>query len=289
MNANGFARVSSCGVAPPVTGGAQATCAGSTDRIRLQRAAAAGAEIFKKSESINHQTTPTHMKATKLTTLVSYLGLAALLAAVSACKTEQYAGESTAANLQASGTQIEGIKDKLDAATTSLNGMVNTPTNLPEQFSVYTAAVKDLDATGTDAKAKVAAAREKGNAFFQNWDARTAQIKNEDIKKHSQERKKEVMERFTKIKGSFQQVFDSYQPLMSNLKDIQSALSTDLTTGGVASVKGAADSANKDAEGVKKGLDELATEFKDLGAAMSSMGAAAAAASSTNAPPAATK
>jgi len=56
---------------------------------------------------------------------------------------------------------------------------------------------------------------------------------------------------------------------MSDLRDVQKFLSTDLTTGGLAAIKDTAAKATRDAVPVKKSLDNLSDDFKNLGLSMS--------------------
>ena len=66
------------------------------------------------------------------------------------------------------------------------------------------------------------------------------------------------------------------------MKDIQKALATDLTVGGVNSIKGAAEKANKDAVPLKATTEDLAAQLKDLGAAMQAAAPQAVAAAPGN-------
>jgi chromosome segregation ATPase len=224
----------------------------------------------KTDQNQKHQTET--MKTTRLSTLYSNLLLSALLAGAAGCKTSNYeTANDTASGLQASADRIAAAQGQLDSTLDSLNDLVNSPTNLPAQYAKFSGAVNTLQSSAQDANARVKAMRAKGNDYFKEWDAQSAQIKNEDIKSRSEARKQEMQEKFTKVKLSYTQVSDAYRPFMSNLKDIQTALGTDLTPGGVTAVKGAAQKANEDAVPLKKSVDALAAELKELGAAMSAV------------------
>jgi hypothetical protein len=227
----------------------------------------------------NPETTK-NMKTTKLGNRATTIMLSVLLAAVAGCKTHsnyETAG-ATAEGLQASADKIQTAKGQVDSTLAALNDLVNNPTNLPTQYTTFSSAVTGLQASAKDVNDKVTDMRAKGAAYFQAWDEQAAQIKNEDIKSRSEARKKEVQDQFTKVKLSYTEIGDAYRPFMSDLKDIQTALGTDLTAGGVASVKGAAQKANQDAIPLKQAGDELSAHLKDLGAAMSASTPAPAAA-----------
>jgi uncharacterized protein (DUF3084 family) len=187
------------------------------------------------------------------------------------CKTHsnyETAG-ATAEGLQASADRIQRTKGQLDSVLAALNDLVNNPTNLPAQYTAFSSAVTDLQASGKNVDARVTEMRAKGMEYFKSWDQEVAKIKNEDIKSRSEERKKEVEDQFTKVKMSYTEARDAYRPFMSDLLDIRTALGTDLTTGGVAAIKGAAQKANQDAITLKKAGDDLSAQLKDLGATMS--------------------
>ena len=220
------------------------------------------------------------MKTNKKLNFASYLMLAALLAAAAGCETSNYqTGDATAEGLQASADKIQAAKGQLDSVLAALNDLVNNPTNLPTQYGAFSGAVTDLQASGKNVDARVAAMRAKGTEYFKAWDEQSAQIKNEDIKSRSDARKKEVQDQFTKVKLSYTEARDAYRPLMSDLLDIRTALGTDLTIGGIAAIKGAAQKANQDAIPLKKAGDDLSAQLKDLGAAMSTFTPAPAPAS----------
>jgi hypothetical protein len=56
---------------------------------------------------------------------------------------------------------------------------------------------------------------------------------------------------------------------MADLKDVQTYLATDLTAGGIKTVKNEADKANAAAGPLREAIAELVNEFKTLGVAMS--------------------
>ncbi len=208
-------------------------------------------------------------KTMKMTNFTSSLMLAAMLAAVAGCKTTNYeTGNATAGVLRASADKLQTTKARVDSALAALNDLVDNPVNLPAQYTKYSDAVAGVQASAKDVTAEITDMRAKSTTYFQTWDQEAAQIKNADIRSRSLARKKEVLDRFTKVKLSYTQVSDSYRPFMSDLQDIQTALGTDLTAGGIAAIKEAAQKANRDAIPLKNAGDDLSDNLKDLGTAM---------------------
>jgi predicted nucleic acid-binding Zn-ribbon protein len=212
------------------------------------------------------------MKKSKVVILVSNLALAAVVSAFVGCASGNYEkGAGTATGLTESAEKIAVGNTNIDATLKALNDLVaTTQGDLVPKFKAYNEAVDNLESAAKDVRDKVAKMREKGNAYFLAWDEQLAQIQNEDIKKRSSERKAQVQKEFMDIKQSYAQAQIDFKPFMSNLKDIQTALSTDLTMGGIGAVKGTVEKANQNAVPLKKSLDELSKQFKELGVAMSS-------------------
>jgi len=61
----------------------------------------------------------------------------------------------------------------------------------------------------------------------------------------------------------------AFKPLMSDLRDVQKYLGTDLTQGGISSVKDTVIKANAEASTVKESVNSLAAKFNSLGVSLS--------------------
>jgi chromosome segregation ATPase len=223
------------------------------------------------------------MKTSIAFNVIPPLALAAALTAMVGCATGNYQkGAATGAGLVEAANKIQSGITNIDAVLTSMNNLASSSQgDLEPKYKQFTSDVSDLKASAQNVKDRVAEMRENGSAYFKAWDEQLAQIKNEDIKQQSAARRQAVQKEFTDIKKSYTEVQISFEPFVSNVADIQTALGNDLTTGGVASVKGAMASANKQGAEVKESLNKLAGDFRDLGVAMSSSAPAPA----TNAPP----
>jgi Protein of unknown function (DUF2959) len=211
------------------------------------------------------------MKKTNAVNLITSLTMAALLATLAGCasKGNYEQGAATGSQLVAAADKIVAGTTNIDTTLSSLNDLVNNPSgDLVPKFKTYNDNVNNLKALTENVKQQVTDARVKGNQYFQAWDQQIAAIHNPDIKSASTDRKNAVMKEYSDLKRSFAVVQTSLNPFMSNLTDIQTALSTDLTAGGVASVKGAADAANKHGADLKTSLMQLSADFRTLGTAM---------------------
>ncbi len=212
------------------------------------------------------------MKQSTILILLSYVTMAALATALAGCASNNYEqGAKTGANLTAAADKIAAGNGKIDATMASLNDLISNPQgDLAAKYSKFSDNVNDLQSTADSVDARVNDMQGSSDKYFKAWDEQLAKINNEDIKSESAEQKKAVMDKFSDIKTSYSQAKEAFKPFMSDLKDIQTALGTDLTSSGVTAVASAAKKANKKSVPLKKSLDKLSQQFRDLGLAMSS-------------------
>ena len=212
------------------------------------------------------------MKTKTAVRLVSHLALAAAFVTLAGCASRNYEkGAATSSNLSESATKIGDGRVKINNALAALDDLVDNPHgDLVPKVKKYNDAVSDLETTAHEVGAKVRGMSASGKEYFQNWDQQIAQIKNEDIKNRSTERKAEVQKQLTDVKKSYTQAKMDFTPFMTDLKDIQTALNTDLTSAGIAAIKSTRDKAKADSVPLQKSIDQLITEFRELGVAMAS-------------------
>lgn len=211
------------------------------------------------------------MKKSNLKLLLLQTSAVALAAVLAGCASANYKkGDSAASSLTSAANAITVGQAKIETALTNLNDLVNNPQgDLVAGFNKFNAAVKSLQATSQDVSRRVTEMRKTGNDYFQQWDQQLATIQNEDIKNRSAARKDEMEKKFADVKRSYTEVHLAFEPFLRDLKDIQTALGTDLTSGGVAAIRGVVDKANRDGEVVRSAAQQLSAHFKDLGVAMS--------------------
>lgn len=181
----------------------------------------------------------------------------------------QQAGK-TSTSLQETAKGIDQALLPLDNVVATLADLVNNPQpDITQQFKKYSAAVTKLESLSDDVRDHAAAMRAQGTAYFKNWDLELAKIQNEDIHSRSLDRKNAVAAHFEQVRVSYAQTSTEFAPFMSDLKDIRTALATDLTTGGIASIKDLSGKANAKVMPLRQSLIGLSTDFKTLGVALS--------------------
>ena len=189
------------------------------------------------------------------------------------CASPYRQGDAASASLHRAATEIRAESGAIDATLASLDNLVNNPgPDLRPQFARYSHSLDLLVAASTRAEKSAEVAKQKSADFFESWDKRTADIKFEAVRDQSVSRKTQVSSEFNTVNDRYRENQSVIEPLISYFQDIRTALSTDLTMGGVQSVKTLADNAARNAHKVQTALARLSDELYDSGARMSSIG-----------------
>ena len=203
--------------------------------------------------------------------LSASLAVAVLLMAGCASTTGYDKAADTSTSLEKTAQNIHKGNGQIDAVLFSLTSLVNSPeANIKPQYEKFNSAVSKLESLSNDVNEQAAAMQTQGADYFRNWDIELAKIKNEDIRTRSSDRKNAVAASFDKVRVSYVKTKAAFVPFMSDLKDIRTALATDLTAGGIASIKSVANKANNNVNPLRESLTDLEADFKSLGIALSS-------------------
>ena len=219
------------------------------------------------------------MKNNRILTFIPSVTLAAALVLGAGCASHNYQqGSKTGAALTAAAGKIDDTKTRISAALGALNDLVSNPSgDLSPKFNHFNDSVAALQSSADAANYKFKDLENSGKRYFDEWEKQLAAIQNTEIKNASAARKQDVMQKFLDVRRRYLQVQINLNPFLSDLHDIQTALGTDLTIGGVNSVKDATNKATQDSVPLNASLDQLSAGFKALGSDMSSYGPAASA------------
>lgn len=197
--------------------------------------------------------------------------LAAVVLLMAGCASTGYdkAGH-TSSTIEKTARSIHKGNGQIDSVLLALSSLVNSPeADLKAQFEKFNASVSKLEKLSDDVNAQSVAMQTQGTAYFRSWNEELAKIHNEDIRSRSTDRKNAVAARFEKVRISYARTKADFLPFMSDLKDIRTALSTDLTAGGIASIKSVANKADNNSGPLRTSLTNLEQDFKDLGVSLS--------------------
>jgi hypothetical protein len=207
-----------------------------------------------------------------MNSLIPIISLAASAALLAGCTSSGYRkADQTAASLQEAARGIDDTLPPFDAVLVALNDLVDTPdADIAPQFQAYSSAVSLLETQVQAANVHADAMQQEGLAYFQKWNQERSKIENGRLRIRSLDRKLEVAAEFEAARASYAQFRADFDPFISDLKDIRTALATDLTPGGLESVRSLAGKANTNGPPLRASLVNLSAEFKSLGATLSS-------------------
>ena len=203
--------------------------------------------------------------------LSTSLAVFALLA-FGGCASNRYNDKAanTSSSLNKAAQDVRQGNGQIDAVLIALSSLVDSPAaDLKPQFNKFTAALEKLESLADDVSKQAGAMQGQGANYFRSWDQELAKINNEDIRSRSTERKNAVSARFERVRVTYAQTKSAFAPFLSDLKDIRTALATDLTTGGLASIRTVANQARDKAPPLREALSELELDFQNLGVSLS--------------------
>ena len=231
--------------------------------------------MFGGSAFVNNCVMPTKASTNRhALARVSQISICTVAALVMCgCASTYRQGDAASASLDKAAVEIRAESGAIDATLASLDSLVNKPgPDLRPQFARYSHSLDRLVAASKRAEKSADEAKKKSADFFDSWDKRTADIKYEAVRDQSVSRKTQVSDEFNTVNERYRENQAVIEPLISYLQDIRTALSTDLTMGGIQSVKTLSDNAAQNAQKVQTALARLSDELYTSGARMSSVG-----------------
>jgi chromosome segregation ATPase len=127
---------------------------------------------------------------------------------------------------------------------------------LRPQFEKYKAELAKMEDKARTARDRAVSMREKGQAFFSEWEQHAKSIQNEDIRKEAEKRLAKRRKSYGKILSAMEDAREQLVPFMSDLNDVRKLLESELSSSSVASTKSLIRQANWHGE-----LDRVAAEL----------------------------
>ncbi len=208
---------------------------------------------------------------------LSLIALIVLAASLAGCVTSKSydKGAATSAALQASADAVAQTSTRITDVLGALNNLTYNPAgDLRSQFDAFTDATKKLNDSRVKLDQTVATMQVKATAYLQDWSNRLSTIQNGEIRSRSAARRDDVDHKLATVVTSYQGVKNNIAPFTSDVRDIQTYLGTDLTAGGLGSIKDVVAKTKVDAVPLRDSVKKLQTDFNDLSTALSPMLAA---------------
>ena len=218
------------------------------------------------------------MKTSQIKIISINFALAAVLAVLAGCVSKSYdKGTATATALQNSADAVAQTSGKVNDVLAALNNLTfKSQGDLRDQFDALVSASKNLDSANENLDAKVVQMRDAAVAYAENWTNQIAAIQSPELRQRSTDRMNEVTAKLKDVDSSYEGVKNSFKPFTSDIKDIQTYLGTDLTAGGLNTIKDIVSKTKVDAVPLRDSIKQLQASFSNLSAALSPVLPAAA-------------
>ena len=160
----------------------------------------------------------------------------------------------------------------MDQTMASLKDLFAEPgADLEPQFEHFSSSLDHLISSARRTEHTGRQMQQKSAAYFQAWDQQLQTIDFQHIRDVSEARRTEVTNHVEALNRRYRESQEAVQPLISYLLDIRKALSTDLTAGGLESLKGVIGNANANAAKVQVALSALTTELTNSSTRLASV------------------
>jgi hypothetical protein len=211
------------------------------------------------------------MKTSQIKIISINFALAAVLAVLAGCVSKSYdKGTATATALQNSADAVAQTSGRVNDVLAALNNLTfKSQGDLRDQYDAFVSASKNLDSANQNLDAKVVQMRDAAAAYAENWTNQIAAIASPDLKQRSTDRMNEVTAKLKDVDASYEGVKNSFKPFTSDIKDIQTYLGTDLTAGGLNTIKDIVSKTKVDAVPLRDSIKQLQASFSGLSTALS--------------------
>ena len=211
------------------------------------------------------------MKTSKIKIITTNLALVAALAVLAGCVSKTYdKGAATSASLQSAATATTDTSTKVTDVLGALNNLTfKSEGDLRKQYDAFVSASQKLDKSILTLGEKASAMRDAAAAYSQNWSNQLAAISSEELRVRSTERMNEVTTKLKDMNASYLGVKNSLRPFTTDVKDIQTYLGTDLTAGGLATIKDMVSKTKTDAVPLRDSIKQLQASFSELATTLS--------------------
>lgn len=208
------------------------------------------------------------VKATGTSVLRGLLALTAVC--LLGCHSPGYKkSEVAAGGLQSAASEVQAEIRALELTMGTLNDMLNAPQpDLKVQYKRFSSSLDAFIANSRRAEATGRVMQEKNQAYLQAWDKQISTINYEVVRNASVNRRNEVSNHVDSLTQRYAETHAVVGPLIAYLSDIRTALGSDLTPGGLESVKNIVNHAGENSGKVQTALAKLADELNTSSAVM---------------------
>ena len=165
--------------------------------------------------------------------------VASLAACLGGCATHNYKeAEATSGALRATAEEANSALASIDATMASLRDLMRTEEgDLRPRYDAFSNSLDQMGASLVALQKRASAISAVANGYLDEWDRELQQVQNGDLRTRSMERKRSIEQGLAAVENLKSQAREQGSPVLADLQDVRRVLGTDLTRGGLASVK----------------------------------------------------
>jgi hypothetical protein len=202
----------------------------------------------------------------KIHLLALLLASAALV--VNGCKTTGYKqADKTGEGISNFRDEVINVQKAVADSLVALDQLVaQAATDPREAFKNFAKAVGDVESAAKKAKSRADTMRNRGEAYFKEWQDQLQTVANPEIRALAEERREELQKVFSSISDVMQDAKTKFEPFLADLMDLRTFLSTDLTIAGMDAAKDTVGQIRKEGRDVKTAIDKAVEELNKIAA-----------------------
>jgi chromosome segregation ATPase len=200
------------------------------------------------------------------TTLAALLALALAPAPLALGADSAQQAAMVKAKIQTLRQECAQCRNQITLTLEELGRLPVAGVELRPQFEKFKAELVKMEDKARSARERADSMKEKGQAFFAEWEQHVKTIQNEDIRKEAEKRLAKRKKSYDKILSAMQEAKSQLVPFMSDLNDIRKLLDSELTASTVASTKSLIRQANWHGEDVRESLSDVEKELDRVAA-----------------------
>jgi hypothetical protein len=159
---------------------------------------------------------------------------------------------------------VKRSHDAIDGSIRSLDkvsAQPHCPTNLVASFSDQ---VDHLAAESVQVRARSQAMQSRGDAYFDNWTANMASMKDPKMREQAERHRTELQQSFARIKSTSLETRSAFQQYLAGLRQLRNALENDPAALSVPATKETAEATRRNGLEVERGLDTIRDELAGM-------------------------
>lgn len=192
------------------------------------------------------------------------IGLASFLSAAQASQ------EELAKSIRDTHVETIGTSEQLRSTLNALNALTKqTKGDLNPAYKSFSTQVDKTQTAAAETRKRAEWMGGDGRKYFEVWQNTINGISNESLRKKAQKRLSAVQESYGKVESKLGLAGQKFAPFLADLEDIRKALATDVTAGGVKSIRGTVKSANWNYQYVNSAITDARKEMDKMEKALS--------------------